>query len=143
MTEDEIRARLTEAQGEIGNGDVSVTIKATEVYCYIHKGRYSEPGEITIFGRGEGADAAIGDALAKYAAIKANADRSLTERMALAVIRISHAFGSCSRSQLNQEFGPIDVARLSEAAAALASDMAAGGPFSVIDDALNPNSEAS
>lgn len=139
MTEEEISARLAEAKAELGPHEIWVAIHAGHAICYLSEGGPYRHDRWNIFGRGPTAGHAITDALRQFAERQERMDREVTERMALAIIRISHAFGECTRSQLGQDFGAHDVTRLADAAAVLASEMAAGGPFTVIDDATASN----
>lgn len=140
MTEEEIRARLAEVKAEIAPHDIWVAVHASQLTCYLTEGGGSyRTDRWSLYGDGPTIGEAINDALRQFAERQERMAREVTERMALAIIRISHAFGSCARSQLYHDFGPHDVARLADAAAALASEMAAGGPFTVIDDAKTSN----
>lgn len=58
--------------------------------------------------------------------------RTTIRDMALAIIRLTDEFGSCSDQMLRVEFSASDVKRLGEQACAKAAEMAARGPFSIV-----------
>lgn len=128
MTEEEIRARLVEVKGQIAPHDIWVAFHTDHVNVYLTEGGPYRSDRWSIYRRGQTAGSAIDDAMNQFAERQERMNREVTERMALAIIRISHAFGECTRSQLGQDFGAHDTARLADAAATLASEMAARSP---------------
>lgn len=58
--------------------------------------------------------------------------RDTIRNMALAFIRLTDEYGSCSDQMLSVEFYASDVKRLGEQACAKAAEMAARGPFSIV-----------
>lgn len=63
-----------------------------------------------------------------------------TRRMALAVIDITNRLGECSDAALRGDgFDHTEVKRFGPTACTLATEMAAGGPFEIIQHAANAN----
>lgn len=74
---------------------------------------------------------ALAEVEAEWEAKRAEVDTQLTKAIALAIIRLTHEFGSCTDAQLRADFDVRDVERLGAAAVELANTMADRGPFSI------------
>lgn len=71
----------------------------------------------------------INDLRDKWAEYRASFAKTITRKMALAIIRLTDEFGECSDAALRNEFDAGQVAAYGTDACELANTMAAKGPF--------------
>ena len=134
MTVKEIQAQMRELTKRIGpRADLSIYIGHGEQPLWISLypyGMTKEEGHLA-FHADDFAEAldGINAAWDKY---QEQFKATITRKMALAIIRLTDEFGTCTDAALRQEFDNGQVSSYGEAACALADTMAAKGPFGIV-----------
>ena len=131
MTPTEIKAALKELDGSIGNRGI----------CGVRVSLYTkEPlaGSISCNSLGISIDVEAdewAELFAKlrsaWAKARADGERGLIKKMALAIIRLTEERGECTDQMLRVEFGAGDVTAFMDRAVEMADKMATNGPFAV------------
>ena len=136
-----IQQALEEIREEFDTAAANFTIRSAEFYAYAATGSYANGTDKSFAGHGDTPEECIAELRSELLIHAASAMAATIETMALEIIRITHAHGSCCLSQLRQKFSERDL-RLADKAAETAGAMADSGPFTVIDDGLRANSAA-
>lgn len=136
MTPQEIHAALVEIKKNIGpNAYISLGIdpesEAKEpIYLALYPfGITYNEGYLSI--RAGNFAAALEGIRKAWSKHEAEHNRKATNKMALAVIRLTTELGECTDAALREEFDAAQIARFGADACKLADSMASKGPFSI------------
>lgn len=147
MKSTEVYSALNELQKRVGpNAYVTLSITAKNgatVNVSIYPRGILRSGE-PIRAEGSSFEAALTAANNVWNDYHAKFHRDTIRRMALKIVDLTHANGTCERSALRMDFTDDTIKQLGDEACALAGEMAAGAPYSIIDRAKSnhPRSEA-
>jgi hypothetical protein len=137
MTPQEIQAAVKALRDEIG--------PKCELSLYVNGKNALKPIDGHCRPRGYGADSpfistgchegwldALDDCRQQWLAMKADIEKDVLRRMALAIIRITADTGACTNAALRaDDFTEQDIAEFGDAACQQADEMASNGPFTI------------
>lgn len=136
MIATELHSELAAIKRDVGpHAYVSLSITADEgerpVYiCIYPYGMVRNEGYVHV--RCADFEEALHKIRAKWTAYKERFSKTITRKMALAIIRLTDEFGECRDAALRDEFDPGQIASFGKEACQLANTMASKGPFAII-----------
>ena len=137
MTPHEIQAAVKALRDEIGGEcELSLYVNGKNalkpVTGHCRPRGYGDQSPFISVGEHEGWLEALDDCRQQWIAMKADIEKDVLRRMALAIIRITADTGACTNAALRaDDFTEQDIAAFGDAACQQADEMASNGPFQI------------
>lgn len=135
MTRQEISAALRDIIKDLGRkASITMHIDSSEGDGAVYIGLYPfgiGTGEAYLSATGRDFADVLEKMRAAWAKYEVEHRKQITNKMALAIIRLTEACGECTDAALRQEFDASQIAKFGNDACTLADQMAAKGPFSI------------